>query len=508
MSDPYNTAANQDKQSLRIINERKWQNQGQGQSAEDVFLERQVEEAKRHNTEAVRVAARLLDELEEQGFRFNHCRTSGSGARDTIDPVIFDAHYGVWKPLYQRQNKWEVLLRADADLTGTLDQRIYLALLSEAEDRCYHKKAPVDFDKPLFGVCFENGIFDLETGKLRDYRPDDYRQFQGRTTFDTSMGSPEEVLGLIGHMAGGDANKVTLIEAACYLNICGIHTLPAFKSAFFIWACEDGYGGRSSLFNVINKASGGDAAVTLSHLADLTDNNTLLRLRGRNYCYIDECQDVSSARSKAVATLKNITGGITRLEVWQKHKDKFEIEGHWIVNQAFNGMELLYAADRALLDRCVPIVTQRIPEEAMQAYRLNPQRQVDLVSDSQASWFLRYLWEKFGHPANAAAVIDQVKKEFECDLEQLVSKTDPLGEFAEEFLPAAPGAITPVAKVLDAFNTWLKQTYPTHRPVNVRNLTSGLRKQGIQVERLKLDGMLTTCVFGRETSGALNLMKF
>jgi hypothetical protein len=65
-----------------------------------------------------------------------------------------------------------------------------------------------------------------------------------------------------------------------------------------------------------------------------------------------------------------------------------------------------------------------------------------------------------------------------------------------------------VAKVLDAFNTWLKQTYPTHRPVNVRNLTSGLRKQGIQVERLKLDGTLTTCVFGRETSGALNLIRF
>jgi hypothetical protein len=504
MSDPYNTAANKDKQSLRILNEHKSQNR----LSDDVLLDRQVEEVKSHNTESIRVAARLLDELEEQGFRFNHCRTSGAGSRDTIEPVIYDAHFGVWKPLYQRQNKWEVLLRADADLKGTLDQRIYLALLSEAEDRCYHKSNPVDFDKPLFGVCFENGIFDLDTGKLRNYRPDDYRQFQGRTTFDTSSGYPSEVLNLIGHMAGGDSSKEKLIRAACYLNICGIHTLPAFKSAFFIWACEDGYGGRSSLFNVINKASGGDAAVTLSHLADLTDNNTLLRLRGRNYCYIDECQDVSSARSKAIATLKNITGGVTRLEVWQKHKDKFEIEGHWIVNQAFNGMELLYAADRALLDRCVPIVTQRIPESAQLEYRLNPQKQADLVSDAQCSWFLRLLWEEFGHPANAAEVVDRVKKEFESDLDQLVSKTDPLSEFAEEFLPVTPGAITPVAKVLDAFNGWLKQTYPTHRPVNIRNLTSGLRKSGIQVDRLKVDGALTTCVFGRETSGALHLLKF
>jgi hypothetical protein len=118
------------------------------------------------------------------------------------------------------------------------------------------------------------------------------------------------------------------------------------------------------------------------------------------------------------------------------------------------------------------------------------------------------LWEEFGHPANAAEVVDRVKKEFESDLDQLVSKTDPLSEFAEEFLPVTPGAITPVAKVLDAFNGWLKQTYPTHRPVNIRNLTSGLRKSGIQVDRLKVDGALTTCVFGRETSGALHLLKF
>lgn len=508
MSDRFKTSTPQEEEIEHQIQQRRARVARSPKQELDSKIRKSVENAKEHNLENLQVAAALLDELLAAGFRFGKRLTVGSTSEDTVEAVIYDAHFGIWKPLYQKRTKWETLLRSDAGLQGTIDPFLFSAFMSEAEARCY-SGVTVNFDKPLNGVAFENGIFDLDAGKLRTYAPDDFRQFRGRSRFDCNASEePTLVNELIGHMAAGDESKARLIRAVCYLNIVGIHSLPAFKSAFFIWACEEGYGGRSSLFNVVQRAAGGDAVVTLSHLTDLTDVNTLLRLQGRNYCFIDECQDVSTARSKAVATLKNITGGVTRLEVWQKHKDKFEIEGHWIVNQAFNGMELLYAADRALIDRCVPIVTHRIPEAAMAEYIKDPQKQKDLVSDAEATRFLRALWAEFGDPADAAMVVDTVKREFERDLESLVSTTDPLSEFAEQWLVASPGKVTPIEKVLDAYNTWLKQMYPTHKQVNVRNITSGLRKQGLNIDRVKVGGVLTTCLFGREVSGALQLTRF
>jgi phage/plasmid-associated DNA primase len=507
MTDRFKLSSPQEEDIVYKVNQRKARVARTPKQELDSKIKKSLDAAKEHNQEGLEVASALLDELVAAGFRFGKRLTVGSASEDTIESVIYDAHFGVWKPLYQKRTKWETLLR-DVGLKGTLDVFIFPAMISEAEARCY-KGITVNFDKPLKGVAFENGIFDLGTGKLRDYAPEDFRQFRGRAVYDEcAEGAPTLVNELIDYMAAGDDSKAKLIRAACYLNIVGIHTLPAFKSAFFIWACDEGFGGRSSLFNVVQKAAGGDAVVTLSHLKDLTDVNTLLRLQGRNYCYIDECQDVSTARSKAVATLKNITGGVTRLEVWQKHKDKFEIEGHWIVNQAFNGMELLYAADRALIDRCVPIVTHRIPEAAMEAYIDNPQKQKDLVSSAEATRFLQSLWREFGDPSEAARVVDSVKREFERDLESLVSTTEPMSEFAEQWLVAAPGQITPIEKVLDAYNGWLKAMYPTHRQVNVRNISSGLRKQGLQVDRVKLDGTLTTVLIGKEVSGSLHLVRF
>lgn len=510
MSDPFKTTTKQEENILFQVNQRSKARVARSRADEVATdAERDLDKIRDNGQKEWEFATYLLDKLEKSGFRFSHEKTTGSTSSDTVRNWIYDAHHGVWKPFYRDPNKWATLMKIELGFTGFVPVETVNAVMAVAEHRCYLCTTPVNFDQPLNGVAFANGVFDLETGELRPYRHDDYRHFVGKVDFDSSVeGEPELVNELIGYMAGGDKDKENLIRAACYLNIVGIHRLPAFKSAFFIWACENGNGGRSGLFRVINNAGGGAAGVTMSYLAGLCDSNSLLRLRGSNYIYIDECQDITSARSKAVATLKNITGGVTKLEVWEKHRDKYEIEGHWIVNQAFNGMELLYAADPALIARSVPMVTQPLPQDAIDRYQYDEQRQQDLVSVAECSRFLKSLWKEFGHPAKAAQVVNTVKKEFEHDLEQLVSRTEPLTEFVEAWLVDSPGKITPVSKVLSAYNEWLKQMYPTHKQVNVRNITSGLRKHGLTIERVKLEGVLTTCLFGKEVSGAVKMVTF
>jgi hypothetical protein len=518
MTDPYSGGPFSDPQSLRILREHEFRKASTGRSShrpyyntgEDTAVStKELYSAKHASIEEANIARALINELVAKEYQFGNVQAISASSKHPVEPYIYDARYKIWKPLYTEKVKWEVILRAEVGMEGILYQRQFEALLTEAHCRCADGLR-IDFDQPLGGVCFSGGIvYDLKSGS-RPLSALDFRQFQGKTKYEPSPrhsenDHPELILELLGHMSGGSPEKQQLIEAACYLNITGIHTLPAFKSAFFIWACPNGYGGRSTLFNIINNTAGGDACVTLSHLSDLTDNNTLLRLRGRNYIYIDEAQDVSSARSRAIATLKSITGGSTRLEVWQKHKDKFEIQGHWIVNQCLNGTELLYAADKALIERSVPIVTETIPEEAQIRYRENPELQLRILSETECSKFLRYLNKKFGDPAEAAKVIDKVKKEFTKDLEDLVSQSDPLSEFLEQETKESPGKKIYVDALLSDYNEWLKRSYPSHRQMNLRNILSNLRRLGLSTDRqYDVAGRRVQVLLDRESSPSMS----
>lgn len=504
MSDPYNRGYFEDPQSLRIraeVTERRRARVGKSP------MERQAEEydpqffAVQMNGETeLRLANRFLDELERMKFRFHYVRSTNPDNPNRL--VMYDQRESIWVSLPEARDRWETLLRTNGSLQGLLSGSMFQALISAARERCERPTTPIQLGKPLDGVCFANGFFDLNTGVLRQYTPEDCRTFLGTSYFvEGAKGEPTLINELLGYMSGGDPDKLRLIRATCYLNIVGIHKLPAFKSAFFIWACEEGYGGRSSLFRIINKAAGGDAVVTVDSIGQLTDSNTLFRLAGRNYVHIDEADTTMSARSKAISKVKNLTGGVTRLEVWEKFKDRYEIEGHYCVNQALNSLEFLYAADNALLERCVPIVTCRIPVEAEQAFKADTLKQEMLLSDAECSRFLRSLWEEFGHPVNAAAVVDEVKRKYDADLASLVSKESPMSEFCGEWLVEAPGKATPLAVILTDYNRWLQRMYPQHKAISVRSLGNQLRQHKYQVERD--ESIKANALFGWEVSNAL-----
>lgn len=486
MSDPYNCEVYADPQSLRILDDfnrrTKARSFASNQRRREIETETANTPLNNEGLEALTAALGWLCEMERMGFRFAHLALKGA---DPKSPLLYDPKLRVWRELPNAKDKWGGILRKNSSFKGTLSHQTFNALMDAGRQRC-EDGPEITLNPPINGVVFRNGVFDLSTGEIRNFAADDYRAFLGSVDFDKdAKGRPTLVEELIDAMSGGDDRKAKLIRAVSYLNICGVHSLPAFKSAFFIWSCETGNGGRSSLFRIVGKAAGGDAAVVVSDLSSLNDPNTLLRLNGRNYVYVDECNLQSSAKSKSVAVLKNITGGLTKLEVWKKFQDKHEIEGHWCVNQALNSTEFLYGADKALLLRSVPLVTPTLPVAMREEFAKDAERSKALFSDAECSRFLRALWVEFGDPQNAALFIDEAKGAYSDDLASLVTEQDPLSEFCEECLLPQSGKETPIEMALDAYNKWLRINYPNNSVVNKVVFGRGLKKMGIKCERIR-----------------------
>jgi len=359
---------------------------------------------------------------------------------------------------------------------------VWEAFRSALDQRCYEGKA-VKLNRPLNGIPYANGVFDLDQGALRDYLPEDGRTFFGETEYIDDESTPDEVISLIRHMSNGDAELEELIYAVCWLHITGIHKVPTYKSAFFVWACPEGFSGRTALFDVINRASGGNSSVSMGCIDDLSDPNVRARFEGRNYGVIDEANTVMSARSKSMSILKQMVGGESHLDAKTLYKDRGQIKGHWVISQALNSMSLIYAADRPLVDRTVAIVTSRIPEEEIESFTRGEARINRQESDEEASAFVRLLWSKFGSPRNAAQTVDRLKVKYEEFTNQLADSSSPLKEFCNEALKEAPGKTVLIKSIVPVFNKWLAAMYPTNKPKTVRSITAELRSMGFNIEK-------------------------
>jgi phage/plasmid-associated DNA primase len=475
MSDPFKTSTPQDE---HILTTAKYRNAKAKNKDERSFSERLSE----HCQAMLDYAEGLLEELEQAHFTFGHVR--GASISEPALPYMYDRHFHIWVPAYKKKTQWETLLRTDADFYGVLENReMWPAFQSALYEKC-RMGFPVTLNPPLAGIPFANGVFDFKLGGLRYYTAEDGRTFLGKTQYLPTGKRPEEVLRLISYMANGDSDLEELIYAVCWLHITGVHNLPTFKSAFFVWACPNGYSGRTALFDVINRASGGNAAVSLAHLDDLSNPNILALFEGRNYGIVDEANTVMSARSKSMSVLKQMVGGVTSLPVKKLYMDRHEAQGHWIISQALNSMSLIYAADKPLVDRTVAIVTSRIPEEEIEAFQTSVERQQRQRSETEASAFVYFLWKRFGAPENAASTVDRLKGKYKESIDELADSASPFREFCNEALVEKTGNKVMVKTIVSAFNRWLSAMYPTNKPKTIRSIMAELRAQeGFTVEK-------------------------
>lgn len=482
MSDPYNRGEYGDPQSQEILKQAKLRGSSysSANNTSAAITQSQIDLLNAQGEQDRRVASKIISELQASGFRFRFC------ADDLRrEPTIwyFDPKHNwrIWRQYPVTPAAQNAIFETYSQVSTQLSANLRNAIESQIrQDASCH--TPIRrFNTPTEAVFFSNAVFDWSEGVAREYRYEDHRNSRGTIEFDVKA-EPEdcqETLKLVALMAGGDKEKERLIHAVNVLNIVGVHTLgPAFKSGIFIWACPGGYSGRSTLFKVLQLASGG-GLIGLQTLDDLEDKNYVAELEGSTGVFVDERQEVASARSKWVSTIKAMVGGTWTTKVHKKHEQPRTLEGHWVVNQSLNTLDFIYGADRPLQERVVALITETIPQTVQDEFNRDLERARRATSPSEASAYLKWLRTQFGSIAEVAAEVDRLKKQYLKDIHTVATKDSPTSEFFAEYLVESDDADAEVViqDLLNGLNLWMKQFFPRHRPLSVTQLGVRLREE-------------------------------
>jgi hypothetical protein len=478
MSDPYNRGAFEDPQSQSILRARTFNSENKKDNS--TIVQSAIDNLNAQGDQERRIASEIIKELGMSGFKFRFC-ADDLRREPTIwyfDPKM---NWKIWRQYPVTPACQNAIFETHSQVTTQLSSTLRNAIESQIRQNASNHLPITRFNTPTEAVFFSNAVFDWAEGVAREYRYEDHRNRRGTVEFDVKAQPEdcEETLKLVALMAGGDKEKERLIHAVNVLNIVGVHTLgPAFKSGIFIWACPGGYSGRSTLFKVLQLASGG-GLIGLQTLDDLEDKNYVAELEGSTGVFVDERQEVASARSKWVSTIKAMVGGTWTTKVHKKHEQPRTLEGHWVVNQSLNTLDFIYGADRPLQERVVALITETIPQAVQDEFNRDLERARRATSPSEASAYLKWLRSQFGSVAEVAAEVDRLKKQYLEDIQAVATKESPTSEFFGEYLVESEDADAEVViqDLLGGLNLWMKQFFPRHRPLSVTQLGVRLREE-------------------------------
>jgi hypothetical protein len=481
MSDPYRETSPQEKRINNDIEQRRrarsYSSENNDQSA---VVRSAIESLNALGEQERRIASEIILELEQAGFKFRFC-ADDLRREPTIwyfDPKM---NWRIWRQYPVTPACQNAIFETHSQVTTQLSSTLRNAIESQLRQNASNHLPITRFNTPNEAVYFSNAVFDWKEGVAREYRYEDHRNRRGTVEFDVKAepGDCEETLKLVALMAGGDKEKERLIHAVNVLNIVGVHTLgPAFKSGIFIWACPGGYSGRSTMFKVLQLASGG-GLIGLQTLDDLEDKNYVAELEGATGVFVDERQEVASAKSKWVSTVKAMVGGTWTTKVHKKHEQPRTLEGHWVVNQSLNTLDFIYGADRPLQERVVALITETIPQSVQDEFNRDLKRAQRATSPSEASAYLKWLRSQFGSVAEVAAEVDRLKKRYLDDIQAVATKDSPTSEFFADYLVESedPDSEVVIQDLLNGLNLWMKQFYPRHRPLSITQLGVRLREE-------------------------------
>ncbi len=478
MSDPYNRGEFGDPQSERIVQQaRSFSSEHNKQSA---VIQSQIDSLNALGEQDRRIASQIILELEQSGFKFRFC-ADDLRREPTIwyfDPKV---NWRIWRQYPMTPATQNAIFETHSQVSAQLSCALRNAIESQIRQIASGHLPITRFNAPNEAVYFSNAVFDWKEGVAREYRYEDHRNRRGTVEFDVKAEAEDccETLKLVALMAGGDKEKERLIHAVNVLNIVGVHTLgPAFKSGIFIWACPGGYSGRSTMFKILQLASGG-GLIGLQTLDDLEDKNYVAELEGATGVFVDERQEVASARSKWVSTIKAMVGGTWTTKVHKKHEQPRTLEGHWVVNQSLNTLDFIYGADRPLQERVVALITETIPQSVQDEFNRDLERSQRATSPSEASAYLKWLRTQFGSIAEVAAEVDRLKKRYLDDIQAVATKDSPTSGFFDDYLVQSgdPESEVLVQDLLNGLNLWMKQYYPRHRPLSITQLGVRLREE-------------------------------
>lgn len=342
---------------------------------------------------------------------------------------------------------------------------------------------PQQMDADPWALNCLNGTLDLQTGRLRPHNAIDLITKLAPVSYDPAARHPmwERFLSTA---LGNDDELIAFLARAVGYSLTG---LPVEERLFFVHGPAGA--GKSTFIEAI-KATLGDYAMTADFETFLARSmvggirNDVARLAGARFVASIE---VDEGKKLAEGLVKTITGGDT-VTARHLYQEAFEFKPQFTLWLCANYAPQVKDNDAAMWRRILRIPFERViaaeqRDPAVKAALRDPQQ----AGPAILAWAVRGCleWQRIGLaiPQRVLTATEEYRQEM-----------NPLQDFAAECCLMTPTAITPSAKLREAYEVWAKEA--GYAIINGKLFAERLRAMGCKPELVKQGGTTKRCWVG------------
>jgi putative DNA primase/helicase len=319
-----------------------------------------------------------------------------------------------------------------------------------------------------------NGAIHLESGRLREHRPQDYLTPISPVIYRSGVSSPIWD-GFLRRITGDDEELAGFLQRAVGYSLTG---LTSEEKLFF--AHGPAASGKSTFLEAIRAIMGDYAATAdfdtfLKRPGATGVRNDLARLAGARFVTGVE---VDQGREFAAAAVKQLTGGDT-ITARYLYREYFEYTPQFKLWLAGNDRPRVDAGDEGMWRRILQVpFTHSIPPgerdpQLKHQLRTDPDTQAAILA-----WAVQGCLAWRQHGLNVPDIVAGYTQEYR-------QENDPVGDFLDDACEKGSHLGAPRAVVRAAYQRWAATN--GERPLESKQLASALKRHGI-TDGPKVDG--------------------
>lgn len=345
--------------------------------------------------------------------------------------------------------------------TKSQNMRVYESVLSLATHKREFYIDASEFDRDVWAMGLPNGLLDLRTRTLRDYRPSDYVTKCAGADFVEAASCPQWETFLL-KAFNNDKEMVNYLA-----RVVG-YSLSGSTEAQCLWLHYGaGSNGKSTFMNVLS-ALMGDYATTANAstiMSKPTSNisNDVARLKGARLVTINELED---GKRIAEAEIKNMTGG-EALTARYLHQEFITFYPQFKLHLTSNYKPSVYDNSHGLWRRLNLIKWEVIVKEADQDKQLFAKLKGEL--SGILNWALAGLQDYLKNGLQTPQRVLNDTAEFRHEM-------DSIGQFIEASCYVDIEARGKASELYNCYSLWAKET--GRQPINQTRFGNSLKDKG------------------------------
>jgi len=318
------------------------------------------------------------------------------------------------------------------------------AMCSLAESEPGIPITPDQLDANPWLLNCPNGVLDLQTGKLREHRREDYLTKIIPIEFTESATCPRWIE-FLNQIMDGNQNLIDFLQKAVGYSMTGD---TREQTLFFLYGL--GSNGKSTFLDVIKKVLGDYAMQMSPDTLMMKDRgggipNDIARLRGARFVAASEIEE---GRRLAEVQIKELTGGDT-ITARFLHQEFFEFKPEFKLFLAGNHKPRIKGTDEGIWRRIrlIPF-TVIIPEDKRDKSLPDKLRnELPGILNWAIEGCLMWQREGLGMPDEVKAATDSYRSEM-----------DVIAAFIEENCLINKQIITPAAQLYKTYTSWCEES--------------------------------------------------